>query len=304
MSNDLKNLYIIIINYFGIVYSTFGDLMINKEVKLRYYKIQIYNSFNKIISEKIKAHIFNEFIIIGSNYYLDDNSNGNKLFSSLMFIGYPNNTDFKLDIIDYLLQNKNQTIENISFDLSKNLIIENNIFGYIYSGIKIQNIIEDGYIYLTSSLTKQTIYSSINNELGPSENISIKFRNNNYLKSEYCLEYSYIVRDPNLEYDRYIGKTLFFNITLNRDLSKNCRRGCLICDLNIGDCIISEQEDTGSIELDTKSEIKISQKNDKNLDILYNFIIIFIPTFVCPFISIFENFIFCNSIYSSLYYII
>ena len=140
VKNDLKTLYIIIINFFE--YNSY-----NVEYDIKYYSLELYNSLNRIIFDNIKAHIFNSFIIIGCNYHLEDDYD-QYFKSSLMFIGYPNNTDSEFNIIDYLINNELQTIDNLYLDLTKGLTIENNIFEYIYDGIKIQNTKEDGYIFI------------------------------------------------------------------------------------------------------------------------------------------------------------
>ena len=280
MSNNLETLYIVIIKFF--------ENYNKQEYKVKYYNMKIYDLFNKIKFQNIKSHIFNNFIIIASNNY---NSNENKYFTSLLFLGYPNSTDFELNIIDYLIENNEFTIEKINIDLSQNLIIENNIFEYIYDGITIQSIQEDGYIYLTSSTADQILDTSYNNELSSSENISIKFSNNNYKSSEYILGFSYIVKESDSDNDinnwdyynsknnRLIGKTIYFKISLKNDLSEDCdNKKCLLCFEANYSCI-SYKPEINTIELNTEPKIEVSKKTQNNLDILYSLIIIFIPLF-------------------------
>ena len=72
-----------------------------------------------------------------------------------MIFSYPNGTDNKLNIEQYLLYNNNMTIKDIEIDLKKELNIENNLFGYIFSSILIKEINDcEGY----------ALYSSINKE--------------------------------------------------------------------------------------------------------------------------------------------
>ena len=91
MSNDLKTLFIIIINSF----QSYGT----NKIKIRYYSMKIYDLINNKLFENIKTHIFNDFIIIGANYcsdtYCNERTDSNYT-SSLMFIGYPNSTDYEL----------------------------------------------------------------------------------------------------------------------------------------------------------------------------------------------------------------
>ena len=55
-----------------------------------------------------------------------------------MIFGYPNTTQHSLDIYNYLLNNNDIKINNLIIGLEPGeYIIENNIFGYEYSGIEI-----------------------------------------------------------------------------------------------------------------------------------------------------------------------
>ena len=56
-----------------------------------------------------------------------------------MIISYPNKTDSYFDIINYIKKNKTP-ISYLSINLIENMTIDNNIFGYIYNGIKIHNV--------------------------------------------------------------------------------------------------------------------------------------------------------------------
>jgi len=256
-SKNLEVLFIVILNIFNIN---------NKNnIKIRYYSIETYKLLNYKISEDIKGFIFNDFIILGTSYCLLGNCDGlnkEKYSSAIMMIGYPNKDDDKFDVINYLLLDNNNLIENITLDLSENMIIDNNIFGYIYDGIKIRNIESSGYIYLVSSTSNIIINNLTYNELNKNEKIKIKFENNTYNKSEYRLEYSYIVTEPeykefekypnnncttygndnedifNAQKQKYIGKSIYYDIILSEDLSIDCKNlSCALCFVNNISCI-------------------------------------------------------------------
>ena len=171
-----------------------------------------------------------------------------------MMIGYPNKDDEKFYVINFLLLDNSSSIENITLDLSENMIIDNNIFGYIYDGIKIKNIESSGYIYLVSSTSNNIINNETYNELDKNEKIKIEFKNNIYNKSEYKLEYSYIVTEPeyekfekypininttygndneeifNTQKQKYIGKLIYYYIILSEDLTIDCKNlSCALC---------------------------------------------------------------------------
>ena len=88
----------------------------------------------------MKSYLYNQFIVIGSSVCRQKNCTNDHIdphFSSLIFFSYPNSTDEDFDVSEYLFNNNNITIEALEIDLKKYIKIENNIFGYIFYGIKI-----------------------------------------------------------------------------------------------------------------------------------------------------------------------
>ena len=153
----------------------------------------------------IKAYIFNNFIILGAGYskeesciyYNHKSYTFSNLQNSLMIISYPNKTDSYFDLLDYIKKYKSP-ISHLMINLIENMTIDNNIFGYIYKGIKIHNINESGNIYLISD-NNEIIDNKINSILYNSENLYIKFIENSYIKSQFRLEYSIIVTESNFQ---------------------------------------------------------------------------------------------------------
>jgi hypothetical protein len=170
-SKNLETLFIILIN----IFNNNGE----NNIKIRYYSIENYKLLNFKLAEDIKGFIFNDFIILANSYCLVVNCTGDdkyKYSSQIMIIGYPNKDDEQFYIIDYLLLDNDNSIENITLDLSKNITIDNNIFGYIYNGIKIQSIKSNGNIYLVSSTSNNIINNLTNNEIDKDEKIKIEFK--------------------------------------------------------------------------------------------------------------------------------
>ena len=269
-SNNFQILYIIIL------YFNNGES--GENMKIRYYSIEIYKLLKYKIFEDIKAYMFNDFIILGTSYcFLEKcNPNNAKNYSStLMMIGYPNKDDYELNIINYLKSDENNSIDNLIFDLAENMTIDNNIFGYIYNGTKIINVEKNGHIYLVSSISNKIIDKNNNNMLVKGEKIKIEFENNLYNKSEYRLEYSYIVIEPeyyesknytiyiypeedsindvelfNSQRKPYIGKSIYYTIKLTEDLTIDC-----------GDpkCTLCLEKDKSSITYIQNTESEIPQ---------------------------------------------
>ena len=273
-SKNTEKVYIVLINIF-----IFDN---SNKIKIRYYSIEIKKLFNYKLYKDIKGYIFNDFIILGTSYCTEDicdvKNNSFNYYSTLMIIGYPNRNDSEFDIINYLLLDKsNNRIDNLIIDLSENLIIDNNIFGYIYKGIKINNITKNGNIFLKSSVSNKEIDTQIYNELKKNETLKIEFEDKKYIKSEYFLEYSYIVTEAeyeeyekyplnisteygndneiifNEERKNYIGKSIYYNIILRDNLTIECiSLNCLLCFEDNYSCITPKPYSENN--LDDKSD--------------------------------------------------
>ena len=226
-----------------------------EKVKIRYYSFQIYNLLYYKFLKDMKSYSYNGFVMIGSSMCRQEecyNDHDHSHFSSLIVFSYPNSTDVDFDISEYLFKHNNITIERLEIDLKDYVIIENNIFGYIFSGIKIKNISTYDIIKLYSSKTGDIL----NNDypLNVDENIKIKFENNDYLKDNCSFTYYYIVTEPDRNiYDEYptkidlsfgndteeyfnsakteyIGRISYFNIYLKNNLVKTpCSDYCDLC---------------------------------------------------------------------------
>ena len=256
VSNNFQIIYIVLLNIFSSI----------EQIKVKYYSIKAYDLYHYNIYQDLKAIIFNKFIVLGSNSCPDNDCNyevsSGNYFTSLIIFCYPNGTDNNIDVIDYLSQNNNIKVQNLIFNLTKYLIIENNIFGYIYYGIIIQDIIsKSDNINLISSVSQQSI--QINTTLNKKENIKVEFINNLYDIFEYKLMFAFIITEPDYDNDElfpvqidtrfgndnkvlfneqkelFIGKTFYFNVSLNQKLSIDCQDSeCGVCLANnIDNCI-------------------------------------------------------------------
>ena len=301
ISQKSKNIYIFIINLFNNKGSAY-----NNHIKIRYYSIELYNSLNHRITQNLKAHTYNDFIILGiGKFYSEYYFYFTNFENSLMIIGYPNINDTKFDIIYYIKQN-NCSISNLIVNLTENLTIDNNIFGYKYKAIKIHNINKSGNIYLETD-NNETLDNKINSELYNS-NLYIKFKDNSYIKSNYSLEYSIIVTESNYEENEkypiniidingkegeeefnnnkkeYIGKTIYYDIFLSENISENCTNSnCKLCREDGYRCL--------TFKSDEESEnFKNNNKKYTDLELLY-ITIIFAAFCIIPycFCSSFQN---------------
>ena len=232
-------------------------------MNIRYYNNEMWNNYGVRIFLNLKADLYKNFIALGfSNcpQYECFWSDRDTHYSSLIIFSYPNSADNNLNIISYLYITDEKIENGIKINLEEKLVIENNIFGYIFKGTKIMNfptgiylknmtngnIIEDGTIILNG------------------EYIFIYFEGSEeYAKKNYTFEFAYILEEDNYEnlnnnlnmtsYDysrgsdkgedkneknyytknEYIGKYSYFNIIINDDLISDCNND--LCDL----CLIN-----------------------------------------------------------------
>ena len=128
-SKDHETIYIIVFH------------IINMEkIVIRYYSFPIFKLRNYKILSDMKSYSYNQFVTIGASVCNQSqcyNDHGDYHYSSLIIFSYPNSTDENFVISDELLKDK----ENIEIDLKTYVKIENNIFGYIFYGIQMNNII-------------------------------------------------------------------------------------------------------------------------------------------------------------------
>ena len=248
--DDHETIFIVILNIIN-----------SKLIKIRFYSFQIYNLLNYKFLEDMKSYVYNQFLVIGGSVCKQKecyNCHNHDHFSSLIFFSYPNSTDILFEISEYLLEHNEIKIEALEIDLKNYVKIDNNIFGHIYSGIKINNISNYDKIKLYSS--EENIMIQENHILKIDEKIKDKFNNEKYLKDRIIFEYSYIVTEPDRNlYDsyateideifdsmktQYIGKISYFTIYLKDDLDTLCSEpNCDLClNKNISICITCKSD--------------------------------------------------------------
>jgi len=231
LKDDGSIIYIILINLFKY----------DKNYKVRYYSISLSNIINSIFYFFIRTHNYNNFISFGFSYC-------NNTFAALMLFSYPNSTDNSSDLYEFLYNNYNSTINDFSVNLWNEVRIENNIFGYIFDSILIQNISDCFNPQLISSLNKSI---ESNTSLSENELIKLKFIDNNYSSFNCNIEYNLVLTEPDLKiYDQYpesidgqneesdddfkkeeyYGRLTYYYIYLNESLSDNCTYvNCNLC---------------------------------------------------------------------------
>ena len=228
------------------------------EYNIRYYKVNIFQLYNHKFFREMKLHLYNNNLALGFSFCPQTNCNLTREahYTSLIFFSYPNTTEANFDIIKYL--NKNET-NDLMFNLFDNVIIDNNIFGFILYGIKI-SFIDNCGINFISNKTKSTI--KVNDLISKNETIYIEFLENDYQILTCKLSYVLIITEPDYEqYNKYPnslyknndelekekfsntyyeGKIQNFFILISQEITKSCEiENCYLClQSNISQCLI------------------------------------------------------------------
>ena len=252
-SLDKKQLFITNINIFG-----------ENNAIIRYYYMDFFLLFKYKIFLDIKGSLYKNFISFAFSFCRDENceNENDNHNSAFLIFSYSNSTDYELNIEKYLFKYNEIKIDNISIDLNENITLENNLFGNVFTGIRIDNIINCQNINLMSVEKNSLI--TINYMLEQNEKIKLIFINNEYKAINCRINYVYIVTDPDFEdvnnypemkdpyhggeetkekynsqKELYIGRTSYYDIILENDLRTNCKnKNCELClNLNINYCI-------------------------------------------------------------------
>ena len=250
-----ETFYIILVNFFG-----------EKKYKIRYYDIPIFPLYNYKIFSELRINNYNNFVAFASSFCRNQICNkDSENFTALMIFSYPNSSDITFSLDEYLFNN-NISIESIEIiiNLKNQLVLENNIFGYILSCIIISESGEGSDFKLYSSKNKSNEIKK-NYTLENDENIILKYIGDlNYIKKlDKKIEYYFIAIEPEYNIyenfpeqvggdndetfftkEEYIGRLTYYKIKLENELSNDCidincelclkenKESCIICKYN------------------------------------------------------------------------
>ena len=186
----------------SVLYIIFFDFYQNYNyIKVRYYSYDFRSDKFLKFSSEISAFIYNDFLIFTATYIYQGLSL-ETISPILLMFGYPNGTDFEMDISPYFIDSENYTGSiNLYNDLFKTMKIINNIFGY--------EIVEQ--IKLVSIPDEILFYNSVDNSrILNNENFDVNYylkQNEEIIKDNiyYYLDYQFIVKEP--DYNRFYSNT-------------------------------------------------------------------------------------------------
>ena len=244
LSDNRETLYIIILNIISFTMT-----------QIRYYKIETFGLYNFKFYMELRTELYKDYIALASSFCeKEDCDSLDDSYTSLIIFNYPNSTDVNKDITEEFSKNNVMSFEDLNFnlDLKDYVIIENNIFGYIYSQITIKSFQNCENIEFISSTQKSGITAPYN--LMEDETINIKFSNTNFNSFNCTIEYVYEITesdyDKNLEYTEtvqtqgssdeiknsfndkrkiYSSRLSYYSLYFKSKLTESCSDNCDLC---------------------------------------------------------------------------
>ena len=243
-SKDKKILHLIMLK----IFQNNGN-----KIKIRFYQINL-ELYNFYFYETIKLFSYNELLLLSFSFSYEP-YDSDLHYEANYFLSYPNSTDISLNIIDELTQNNFVTI-----DFSKNITIENNVFGLVYSSTLIKSFEDCINIDFFSSTENNEINPVYELKSNESAIVKLSFVDHDQINCK--IEYAYEVTEPDYdEFDtyptninttygddkdifdklknKYEGKTSYYFLETNEKLTNDCiDTNCGLCLTDKNTCII------------------------------------------------------------------
>ena len=160
--------------------------------KIRSYQ---YNDIEEGLKREIQGYTYNGYIILSF-------SQSDFIFSTLLFFGYANGTDFEIDISLYLMDTGYYNQNNNLYErLIESCVIDNNIFGYeIVPKINLVSYPDEILFYNGTGDTKESNPLPFNSFFDAHHSL-YQNKELNKTNEKYFLEYQFIVKEP--DYDNF-----------------------------------------------------------------------------------------------------
>ena len=191
-----------------ILYVILFDLYNNQQnIKIRLYKIDIYNLYNYKIFSDISTIMFNNYLTLTMsvcNSLKCENEFEDHFYTVLLFFNYLNGSDYNINITSYFenQENTDNDDDDIIIPFPDAFQIDNNIFGYeIVHKIKIISIPKEIKLYSQGKIIKKSEIN-VGNEITSFIDLIIS-PDKNVLKNDsiYFFEYQCLIQE--LDYDGF-----------------------------------------------------------------------------------------------------
>ena len=168
-----------------VIFDIFNDYY-NYRIRAYYY-----DNFDNQLEKEVQGYTFNGYIIYTFV------SKPSDMFSTLLFFGYANGTDFTIDISPYLMDTGYYQSENNLYNmLVKTCTIDNNIFGYEF--VPKINLVwyPNELLFYNGTGTKKEANKLPNNSFFDANHTLYQNRAINKTHKYYYLEYQFLVKEP------------------------------------------------------------------------------------------------------------
>lgn len=268
----------------------------NDDIVIRYYPIDLKNVHNFEIVKGLKAHYYNNYISLIFDYNNIDKTNGDENNSKFMIFSYPRITDNIIDLEEYIINHDNVNVYKFEPNLNKFVMIENNIFGYAPSDIKILDIegcemfditlqpknqpLTPGYIYEENDKIKLVLldkYKSFNcqikytyyaTELDYKESLKYAIKEDIVNLRNITEGNGFDEENYNNQTEVFQGKIGYYGIKLDYNLSNNCEENCKLCTIDSNETMINclKNKTEGDKDPVKKNSTKSINEIIENLD--------------------------------------
>ena len=292
------------ISYIG--YDEAGDLYIvlmkfiepDKDIVIRYYSVNLKTLHNHYICCEMVAHNFNNYISLSFNTHEARTTLGSGHNIIFMIFSYPNITESNnIDLENHIFENDKLNSYKFETDLKESVLIENNIFGYISSEIKILDI--KGCEMFDITLHPKNEALKVNSILKGDDSIKLnlvnKYKSFNcqikyiFYASEldYQESYKYAIHEDiisnnnnfneeayNSQREIYEGRIGFYKIELKYDLSDTCEGNCKLCSIdsnqNMVNCLKCKYDSEIIFDSGKKEKICFDKSSSKSISDIIN----------------------------------
>ena len=238
----------------------------NNDIVIRYYSMDLKNLHNfEILKYELKAHNYNNYISLIFNYNNIDKTYKDENNIKFMIFNYPSITDKIIDLEEYIINHSNLNVYKFEINLKEFVMIENNIFGYIPSDIKIIDIegcemfditlqpknqpLNASYLYQEGDKIKLVLldkYKSFNCQIKytfyaiePDYKESLNYTIHEDIKNLKNNDINFNEEYYNNQTEIFQGKLGYYRIQLNYNLSDNCEDFCKLCTIDSNETMMN-----------------------------------------------------------------
>ena len=169
-------------------------------MKIRSYDSNLNNLYE--VNQELSADVYNNLLVFSSTVVTPGSTSQ---FSIFMMFGYANGTDETIEISEFFMDDYINNNKNIVTELTKNIVIENNIFGYeVKEQLKLVSIPEEILFYNIIDGNEILLNNNdiLNKDYTFKQNIS-KEKTYEY----YSLDYQFIIQEKDYDGFNLIAKT-------------------------------------------------------------------------------------------------